>query len=772
MVKHNPFLGSNEPLEIFQDEFFENTTMPMPSHAPMPSVSRPNRRPLTSADSNAIFNPSNISFNGYSLFKQRPASSSQTPLATSTGNKLNAVAMAPPSTRWHTTDSLQKKPMLSNFKTAHKTSLKKGNKNYASDAALDSGKENVQPQLYQAPSVNFPVDSSYQKPNGKRPLMEAAPIKDSRATKKTKIEPKTEPQSPRGIPHLDYKPPIYDDGNKPPHSYSVLIAMAIVRSPNRRLTLSQIYKWISDHYSFYGPNENGWQNSIRHNLSLQKHFLKIERPKEDPGKGNYWMIEEGQEANLLREKSTRKSASASENLPVMSTRLEPSRPASTPMQEPTLPPPVPVNQTAHPPLPTSQATMSIPVDLSSDATIPVSDNIGPEDVADKADNDASFDFYSPLPTAMHSSPPVSRHMDPRSNTPPPMSRNPVSSVSRSHRRKVASMDDSGYISSLESSAIRPPQRILLTSEADRPRNKSTGCAEEAIARIRNSSPFSPTKTRYHSVIPPASSSPIRPAYEKQMLPPLTPAVKLQPPVCPPPSASPNTNLRAHRNQIQHMLDSPLRRVTDVTDDVTMWSPAFNLDDNVYHTTFGCNVLHEADFGMADMTGFETNSLAYGSMSSAETGSPVKQSTKRGRLERTASASALCDITSSVTKKPIASAALKAPEQFVPYESPSKMLEGLDSPTKMFQQSPVRNTPLSRYTDFLNIPTQGDWATSLMDPSGFTIDKVEDGTEPLKLDIFKGFQRIGARPHGDNGENSNSALGSNKPALGRSYSTNF
>lgn len=94
--------------------------------------------------------------------------------------------------------------------------------------------------------------------------------------------------------------PIVDDGTKPPYSYAMLIGMAILRSPNQRLTLSQIYDWIKTTFSWYGNSKPGWQNSIRHNLSLNKAFIKQERPKTDPGKGNYWMVAPGCERQFMR----------------------------------------------------------------------------------------------------------------------------------------------------------------------------------------------------------------------------------------------------------------------------------------------------------------------------------------------------------------------------------------------------------------------------------------------------------------------------------------
>lgn len=741
MAKSTRYFGQNEPLQIFQDDMFENSR-PMTSHAPMPSVTRPPRRPLSASSSNVILDPPSSSFSGYSPYKTK-SSSPRSPLKSSQGAKLNMVSMAPPMAKAHTTDNLQKRPQLSKFKTAPQKPT----------FEVNFGKENVHPQIFPAPTpINFSMENFYQQkpnPNGKRGLMDAAPIRDPRAKK-----PKTDDNA---LPPHDSFPPISDDGTKPSQSYAQLIAMAILRSPMRRLTLAQIYKWISDNFAFYSPNDAGWQNSIRHNLSLHKSFIKIERPKDDPGKGNYWGIEPGNEQPFLKEKPPRKSAPSAENLPVMSTRLSPSKGSNPNMNfsEPTLPPPGSRRQSALPPLPTSQATMSMPPEISSDATIPISDSAAPEDGADRHDNHLHHDaMYSPLPATMHSSPPVPRHGE-RRGTPPPMTGQPASSISRSHKRKFASMDDSGYISSLESSAMRPNQKaLLLTSEADR--RIRPGRAEEEIVRLR-SSPFSPTKSRSLSLYGPPSSSPLRQA---QALLPLTPIVKMKPPARPPPSVSPNTNLRIHRDNVRHMLQSPVRRATAMTEEALPWSPAFNLDDPLY--AFDELSHNVTDFDIfQDIAGLDENTFPV--IGSADSGSPVKRSAKRPRLGRSVSLSGTDQLTGSIKKSVTSAPMLSVPEhsplRFL--DTPSKAFDGLSSPSKMLQQSPTRGSPSKFSAAMMEMSADDTWPSLVMDPSEFASG--HENNEFGGLDILQGFQKIGS------GSQQSKPTRLTKPTLGRSFS---
>lgn len=297
-----------------------------------------------------ILDPPAVNLNGRSPLKcNRPSTTS--PSRPVFGDRKN-VLIPPPQPPMYT-DSLVKKPTASVYHpiAPHKPS-RASFTTFPVAKAVD--KENSHP-YHSDNFAEFPEPGYGYPALPKAILPDTAKFEDPNA-KRRRIDEEQLPQ----LPDPGSMPVVVDNGAKPPHSYADLIGMAILRAPNRRLTLAQIYKWISDSFSFYNLKDTGWQNSIRHNLSLNNKFIKQERPKDDPGKGSYWAIKPNEEQHFFKNKAVRRPTSSS------SAKMKSSNQASSESNIGFYP--TPIQPMLH-----GMPQVYETVEPSSDATIPASD---------------------------------------------------------------------------------------------------------------------------------------------------------------------------------------------------------------------------------------------------------------------------------------------------------------------------------------------------------------------------------------------------------------
>uniref|UniRef100_A0A182U3H2 Fork-head domain-containing protein n=1 Tax=Anopheles melas TaxID=34690 RepID=A0A182U3H2_9DIPT len=101
------------------------------------------------------------------------------------------------------------------------------------------------------------------------------------------------------VQELNY-PDVQDDVHKnrefyrshdvrPPFTYASLIRQAIIESPEKQLTLNEIYNWFQNTFCYFRRNAATWKNAVRHNLSLHKCFMRVENIK-----GAVWTVNEAE----------------------------------------------------------------------------------------------------------------------------------------------------------------------------------------------------------------------------------------------------------------------------------------------------------------------------------------------------------------------------------------------------------------------------------------------------------------------------------------------
>ncbi|XP_016317570.1 forkhead box protein N1-like [Sinocyclocheilus anshuiensis] len=78
---------------------------------------------------------------------------------------------------------------------------------------------------------------------------------------------------------------------KPVYSYSILIFLALRNSKTGSLPVSEIYRFMTEHFPYFKTAPDGWKNSVRHNLSLNKCFEKVENKNGNSSrKGCLWAL--------------------------------------------------------------------------------------------------------------------------------------------------------------------------------------------------------------------------------------------------------------------------------------------------------------------------------------------------------------------------------------------------------------------------------------------------------------------------------------------------
>ncbi|CCH60049.1 hypothetical protein TBLA_0C02390 [Henningerozyma blattae CBS 6284] len=142
-------------------------------------------------------------------------------------------------------------------------------------------------------------------------LMKTTSVKTSPAKKK-KIQIKKEPpkekkpaREPKKVYSINEIPPEYR--NKPLISYSVLLTTCIRKyATPKGMSLSEIYNAIRETYPYYKYCRDGWQSSVRHNLSLNKSFRKVSKG----GKGWLWGLDEDYITERDRQKKVQAETAA------------------------------------------------------------------------------------------------------------------------------------------------------------------------------------------------------------------------------------------------------------------------------------------------------------------------------------------------------------------------------------------------------------------------------------------------------------------------------
>lgn len=157
------------------------------------------------------------------------------------------------------------------------------------------------PEIPEPSEVQEPV--SPVKSEEKLPRTTAQPVEKKQPKKAAPKKEKKPAKAPKKVYTLEEIPEEYR--TKPTCSYSALLTTCIRKySSPKGMSLSEIYAGIRELFPYYKYCPDGWQSSVRHNLSLNKSFRKVSKE----GKGWLWGLDE--EYIAERERLKKKQAEA------------------------------------------------------------------------------------------------------------------------------------------------------------------------------------------------------------------------------------------------------------------------------------------------------------------------------------------------------------------------------------------------------------------------------------------------------------------------------
>jgi len=130
----------------------------------------------------------------------------------------------------------------------------------------------------------------------------------------------------RDQPYLD--PPTTSPDVRPNITYASLIQQAIESSPNKQCTLNDIYRFIQTRHAYYRNCKNNfWKNSIRHNLTALKYFVKVPRSDDGYYKSTIWAIDrDALQAMQAERAAPRPFLNSAASSPMLSSRSSPAMP--------------------------------------------------------------------------------------------------------------------------------------------------------------------------------------------------------------------------------------------------------------------------------------------------------------------------------------------------------------------------------------------------------------------------------------------------------------